>query len=75
MNIIEAMQAAESGSLITNGFRKSIDGFLKYIGEGLFFQYRVVDGRHEYKYDVRKFSFAEIIANDWEIVEDKYFKK
>lgn len=75
MNIIEAMQQAEGGKLITNNFLKSRGHFLKYIKGGVFFQYEVVDGKHNYKYEVRKFSMADILSIGWEIVEDKYFEK
>ncbi len=39
MNIIEAIQAAENGQLITNNFLEMSDQFLKYINGGVFFKY------------------------------------
>ncbi len=75
MNIIEAFQAAENGALITNGFLKRIDHFLKYMGNGVFYQYQVINGKHEYKYPHRDFSFSDITSISWEIVENNFFKK
>lgn len=50
------------------------DSFLKYMGNGVFYQYRVENGKHVYKYEVRDFNFGECISIGWEIVEDVYFK-
>lgn len=73
MNIIEAIQAAENGALITNNFMKMRDHFLKYIKGGLFYEYELVDEVPVFKYDVRKFSMAEIISTGWEVLPINYF--
>jgi hypothetical protein len=74
MNIIEAMQQAENGKLITNNFLKMSDKILKYMGKGVFYQYQIINGKPEYKYPVRNFDFAEIISNAWEVVTTQYFE-
>ncbi len=73
MNIIEAMQAAESGKLITNNFLKLNDRFLKYIKNGVFYQYEIEDGEAMYRYEVREFSMAHVLSIGWEIVDKDYF--
>ncbi|MEK6878620.1 MAG: hypothetical protein AABY22_03380 [Nanoarchaeota archaeon] len=74
MNIIEAIQHAEQGKLITNNFLKSIDDFLIYISGGVFYRYAIVNGKPEYKYEVREFSMAEILSTGWEVLEKNYFE-
>ncbi len=75
MNIIQAIQAAEQGKLITNNFLQTIRHFLKYMGEGVFYEYEIVDDKAVYKYEVRNFSMAEVLSAEWELVENRnYFK-
>ena len=69
MNIIQAFQEAEKGKLITNNFLKSINHFLKYVSDGVFYEYNLIEGKPNYRYEVRKFSTAEIISTDWEIID------
>ena len=57
MNIIEAIQQAENGDLITNNFLKITDSFLKYMGNGVFYQY-----------EVRDFSMAYVLSTGWEVL-------
>lgn len=68
MTIIEAIQQAENGKLIRNGILKSTSKVLKYMGRGVFYAYELVDGFTTYKYEVREFSMAYILSNDWEVV-------
>lgn len=75
MTIIEAIQQAEGGALITNTFLKQIGHFLKYIKGGVFYEYEIVDDKAIYKYEVREFDMAEILSNSWQVVEDVYFEK
>jgi len=76
MNIIEAIQAAEKGKLITNNYLKSVDSFIKYEGMGIFNRYMVsVSGKAEYRFNIQDFSTAEVLSTSWEIVENKYFKE
>ena len=72
MNIIEAIQAAEGGALITNNFMNN--RFLKYIGNGVFYQYEFYTGKPEYKYEVREFSMAYILSIGWEVLDSEPFK-
>lgn len=74
MNIIEAIQHAENGKLITNNFLNRIDDFLKYQKNGVFYRYTIENGKPQYKYEVREFSMAEILSIGWEVVENNYFK-
>lgn len=72
MNIIEAIQQAENGKHITGGIKKKIDCFLKYMKDGVFYQYKInPDGTTTYKYEVREFTMGEILSNDWEVTEAK----
>ncbi len=73
MNIIEAIQAAENGKLITNNFLKMSNNFLKYIKGGVFFQYYIENDKPVYKYEVRSFSMAYALSIGWEIVDKNYF--
>ncbi len=75
MNIIQAMQQAEDGALITNNFLKTRTHFLKYIKNGVFFQYEIIDKKAVYKYEVRDFSMGEILSTAWEVIEDNYFNE
>lgn len=84
MNVIEAIQAAEGGALITNTFLKSIGRFLRYKGNGIFYEYELVqvdpkdessEYKAEYKHEVRVFSISYILNKNWEKVENKYFDK
>lgn len=75
MNIIEAIQQAENGALITNNFLKFTNSFLKYMGNGVFYQYTLVNDKPVYKYEVRDFSMAYVISTGWEIVPVKYFEE
>lgn len=72
MNIIEAIQAAENGKLITNSTLKLMGCFLKYIRGGVFYQYvKLPDGHTEYKYEVREFSMGDVLNISWEISDAK----
>lgn len=73
MNIIQAFQKAENGALITNNFLKHSDMILKYMGNGVFFQYEIEEGKPLYKYEVREFSLGQILSIGWEVVEGDYF--
>lgn len=73
MNIIEAMQLAENGKLITNNF---IQGqFLKYEGNGEFLQFEIVNKKPVCRFKVKVFTLGFILSNAWEVVEKDYFKK
>lgn len=74
MNIIEAIQQAENGVLITNNFLKFTHSFLKYMGKGVFYQYELVDDKPVYKYEVRDFSTAYVLSNGWEVLPVNYFE-
>jgi hypothetical protein len=73
VNIIEAIQAAENGALITNNFMKINNRFLKYIKGGIFYEYELVDSKPVYKYEVRNFSMAEVMSIGWEVLPVNYF--
>lgn len=66
MNIIEAIQAAENGKLITNSFKKRSGRFLIYATGGVFFEYEIVGNNKSYKYEIRDFSMGDILHNAWE---------
>jgi len=68
MNIIEAIQAAENGALITNKFMKMNKRFLKYAKAGFFDGYELIDEKPTFKFTVRNFTMGEIISTTWEIV-------
>ncbi len=70
MNIIEAIQAAEGGKLITGGVLKIMNHFLKYIGGGIFHEYQIIDGKAIYRYRKTEFHMQEILTVNWEIVEE-----
>lgn len=70
MNIIEAIQAAEQGKLIQNGLLKRINHCLKYIGNGVFSEYLLMNGVAIHKYDKSVFSMGHIISNNWEIITE-----
>jgi hypothetical protein len=74
MNIIEAIQTAENGKLITNNFLKIAGHFLKYEGAGVFSEYEFLTDKPEYLYDVRHFSTAHILSIDWEVLETNPFE-
>ena len=73
MNIIEAIQQAENGALITNNFMKSIGHFLKYMGGGVFYEYELINDKPHYKYEIRNFSTAYVLSIGWEALEKNYF--
>ncbi len=73
MNIIEAIQQAENGALITNNFLKTSNSFLKYMGKGIFYEYTLVRDKPVYKYEVRDFSTAYVISIGWEVLPVNYF--
>ena len=73
MNIIEAIQAAENGALITNKFMKLSNRFLKYTKVGVFDKYELIEDRPIYKFAVRNFTMGEIISTSWEILPTNYF--
>ncbi len=69
MNIIEAIQKAEQGKLITNNFLKINNSFLMYIGHGLFEEFKTIDGEDKYVRDVTEFSIAHIISTGWSVLK------
>lgn len=73
MNIIEAMQKAEQGKLITNNFLTG--QFLRYVGNGEFHQYQIVEEEVIFRFKVRVFTLAFILTTAWEVVEKDYFNK
>jgi hypothetical protein len=75
MNIIEAIVRAENGALITNNFMDYGNYFLKYKGEGLFHQYKVIDGKPIYIADIREFTMAYVISSGWRVLSENYFNK
>ncbi len=75
MNIIEAIKLSEKGSLITNKSLKARNHFLKRIERSLFWQYEIINEIPQYKYEVRDFRISDILASDWEIVEENYFSE
>lgn len=75
MNIIEAMQKAEQGKLITNNFLKISNNVLKYVRNGEFEQYEIIDGILNYRFKVTQFTYAFIISIGWEVVEGDYYLK
>ncbi len=71
MGIVEAVQKAEGGELITNNFLKPVGLFLRYMGNGVFNEYEIEDGIPKFKYQRRYFSMAYILSIGWETVENK----
>lgn len=67
MNIIQAIQAAENGALITNDFKKPFNSFLSYFGKGIFFKYQIINGEAVFIGPIPAFSMAEILTTSWEI--------
>lgn len=74
MNIIEAIQAAENGKLITNNFLKISGRFLKYDEAGVFNEYQLVNDKPEYQFDVRHFSTGEVLSIGWEVLNNNPFQ-
>ena len=69
MNIIEAIQYAENGKLITNGFLKMTNSYLEYWREGVFREHRIIsDDKTTFVCEHYAFSMGYILANDWELV-------
>lgn len=73
MNIIEAIQKAENGALITNNFMKLNNRFLKYIKGGVFYEYELIEDKPLYKFEVLNFTMSEVISIGWEILPTNYF--
>ncbi len=73
MNIIQAIQAAENGSLITNNFLKKNNRFLKYMKGGTFYEYELVNKIPMFKYSIINFSMADVISIGWEILPTNPF--
>lgn len=73
MNLIEAFLQAEQGKLISNNFIETNSRVLKYMGNGVFYEYEIVNDKPIYKYEVRTFTVASIISTGWYVVEKNYF--
>lgn len=74
MNIIQALQVINKGQSIRNGTLARIDHFLTYRGVGVFHEYELISGKSltsskEYKGEIKNFSVAYILSNDWEIFD------
>lgn len=72
MNIIEAIQQAESGKFIHNNRLKEDAVFLKYKKNGVFCAYRIVGKSCVYKFEVIFFNLSEIVDTSWEIIDKKF---
>ncbi len=75
MNIIQAIQEAENGALITDNFMRHNNRFLKYIERGVFFQYELIEKKPVYKFEVRNFSMADVLSIAWEILPENPFSE
>lgn len=73
MNIIEAIQKAENGALITNNFLDLNKRFLKYAGNGIFDEYELVNNKAVYLKQVNHFSVAQMVTNEWKVLYIKPF--
>lgn len=69
MTIIEALKKAESGHSITNGILEIVGKFYKYRGHGYFDLYIDQFPGPLYLETISAFSFGEILATDWKIIE------
>jgi hypothetical protein len=70
MNIIEAVQKAEQGKLITNCFMKET-GFYEYVSLGVFNKHDIILNQAYFRYSFNTFTLAEILTTSWEIIEFK----
>lgn len=69
MNIIEAIQYAENGKLITNGILWHSRSYIEYWKEGIFREHRIIsDDKTTFVQSITSFSMAHILANDWRVV-------
>ncbi len=75
LNIIEAIQASKDGYSITSDFLMAENFFIKHIKNGHFYQYKIVNNKAEYRYEVIYFNMRDILSSEWEIVEKDYFTK
>lgn len=67
MSIIEAIQHAESGYLITCSFYESQKIYLRYIGGGVFNECKTINGRETVIDSTTRFSTAYILTNTWKL--------
>ena len=72
MNIIEAIQKAEQGKLITNNFLKIAGKFLVYNKRGVFYEFQNLGSYAIYIDTHLSFSFSDIISIGWEIIENDF---
>lgn len=75
MNIIEAIQRAEDGKLITNNFLKLNNCFLKYVKAGVFYKYQVTETKPIFQSQVENFSMGEVLNISWEVLSDTPFNE
>lgn len=68
MNIIQAIQKAENGALISNNFKLS-RRFLKYTSNGTFRQYSIIDGKAVFDGKVELFPMGDILSIAWEVLD------
>ena len=66
MNIIEAIQAAENGWLITNNFLKPHKQYLKYVYNGIFNLYDVNGKEPKLLSEQRTFFMHDVLTIGWE---------
>lgn len=75
MNIIEAIQQAENGKLITEGILKLAGKYIEYKGGGVFHEHKIIaDEKTEFVGSVHSFSMQQILARDWTIVHSLKLK-
>ena len=69
MNIIEAIQHAEQGKLITNGILWRVGNYIEYWKEGIFREHKIIsDDKTTFVQSITSFSMGHILANDWKVV-------
>lgn len=75
MNIVEAIQCAENGKLITNGILWRIGHYLEYWKEGIFREHKIIaDDKTEFVQTITSFSMGHILSNNWTIVHSLKLK-
>lgn len=76
MNIIEAIQYAEHGKLITNGILKITNSYIEYWKDGIFREHRIIgDEKTIFVQSITSFSMAHILANDWTLLHELKLQK
>ena len=68
MNIIQAIQAAENGAIITNNFLKLTNTYLMYIDSGVFTELHFNNNDNKFypQGNIDRFNMAEILSTGWE---------